>query len=204
VDAGTYDNEIGYELYVIEDDVENYLVQCHPGTVTINKRPAVIISDTQEQVYNGTALENGDYYQNGFIEGENVEVTVTGSQTDVGTSDNTFTYTAWEGTNLDNYDITATFGTLTVTRRPVTFTSASEEKTYDGTPLMNDNVTFPGDGLVSGDGFTFKVTGTQTEAGSSENTFTYTPNAGTNADNYDITTEFGTLKINPRSVTLTS
>ncbi|MDE6965956.1 MAG: hypothetical protein K2O94_03145, partial [Clostridiales bacterium] len=43
-----------------------------------------------------------------------------------------------------NYDITIDVGTLTVTKRPVTFTAGDCEKEYDGAPLVNtaaDNFT---------------------------------------------------------------
>ena len=45
------------------------------------------------------------------------------------------------------------------------------------------------------EGFTFTVTGTQTALGESENTFTWAAQDGTNPDNYEVTTVFGTLKV---------
>ena len=88
-------------------------------------------------------------------------------------------------------------GSVTITKRAVTLTSASASKTYDGTPLTNDEVTVSGDGFVMGQGATYSVTGSQTNAGESFNAFSYTLNKGTNADNYTITTHEGTLVVNP-------
>ena len=67
-------------------------------------------------------------------------------------------------------------------------------KEYDGTPLTNDTVT--AEGFVNDEGVTITVTGTQTEVGSSDNTFTYEPkDNNTNLSNYKITTQYGTLTV---------
>ena len=87
---------------------------------------------------------------------------------------------------------------LTITKCPVTLTSASDSKTYDGTPLTNDSVT--AEGFVGDEGVTTHVNGSQTDAGSSKNTFAkpaYEAKAGTDLNNYKITTEEGTLTVNP-------
>ncbi len=89
--------------------------------------------------------------------------------------------------------------TVLVEKRSVTLTSATEQKVYDGTPLENDDVTVTGDGFVSDEGAEYVVTGTQKYVGSSENTFTYELTDGTNADNYEITTEPGTLTVTNRT-----
>lgn len=91
----------------------------------------------------------------------------------------------------------------TITKRPVTLTSASGEKKWDGTALTNDTVTVsagegnPVGGFVTGEGATYNVTGSQTNVGSSDNTFTYTLNEGTKATNYEITQKTGTLTVKP-------
>ena len=86
-------------------------------------------------------------------------------------------------------------GALTVQPRSLTLTSASDQKGYDGTPLKNDAVSVSGDGFVAGEGAAYTVTGSQTYVGTSDNTFTYTLNANTKAQNYMITTEYGTLAV---------
>ncbi|MBQ6491022.1 MAG: hypothetical protein IJI88_01980, partial [Atopobiaceae bacterium] len=91
---------------------------------------------------------------------------------------------------------------VSVVKRKVTLTSADGEKDFDGTPLTKNeqaDVIVGGDGFVSGQGATYDITGTQTTAGSSENTFKYTLNEGTKASNYEIETVFGTLTVNPFS-----
>ena len=97
-------------------------------------------------------------------------------------------------TGIGNYEGTFT-RTYKINPRTVVLTSEGAEKEYDGTPLTNSNVTVSGDGFVEGEGATYNVTGSQTEAGESKNTFTYELKEGTLAGNYDISTEEGTLKV---------
>ena len=100
--------------------------------------------------------------------------------------------------------IEKTTATYTITKRPVTLTSASDEKVWDGTALTNATVTASAGegntvgGFVTGEGATYDVTGSQTNVGSSDNTFTYTLNEQTTkATNYDIETKNGTLTVKP-------
>lgn len=105
--------------------------------------------------------------------------------------------------NFNNVKFVVNDGSLTITKRNVTLTSASDEKEYDGTELTSGDVTVTGDGFVSGEGATWTVTGTITNVGSVENSFTYTLNEGTLADNYNITKVEGTLKITEKIPSVT-
>ena len=88
---------------------------------------------------------------------------------------------------------------VAITSRPVKLTSGSGNKKYDGEPLTNDSVTVgtkgEGTGFIDGEGVAIKVTGSQTDAGESDNTFDYTFNEGTNANDYWATTEYGKLVV---------
>lgn len=88
---------------------------------------------------------------------------------------------------------------VAITSRPVKLTSKGDNKKYDGKPLTNDTVTVEtkgeGTGFIDGEGVTIKVTGSQTDAGESDNTFDYTFNEGTNANDYWVTTKFGKLVV---------
>ena len=100
------------------------------------------------------------------------------------------------GNDVSNqFTVTPVDGKLEIIKRPVTLTSATDSKTYDGKALTNDKITVSGDGWVEGEGATYNVTGTQTLVGESENTFTYTLNKGTEAENYEIKTVYGKLTI---------
>ena len=82
-----------------------------------------------------------------------------------------------------------------ITPRTVKLTSGSDSKTYDGTPLTKHEV--KEDGFVKDDGATYEFTGSQTNVGTSDNTFTYALKDGTLASNYIITTEAGKLTVTP-------
>ena len=88
---------------------------------------------------------------------------------------------------------------VAITSRPVKLTSKGDNKKYDGKPLTNDTVTVEtkgeGTGFIDGEGVAIKVTGSQTDAGESDNTFDYTFNEGTNANDYWVKTELGKLVV---------
>ena len=244
----------------------------------ITPREYTVTTDSAEKPYDGTALTAGGRVNN-LADGETVTLKMTGSQTEVGSSNNTYSLT-WDGSaTVSNYthgtdsiglltvtpksiipsdtngievtkpadskydgkvhenkptvrdnktdktlvegtDYTLAYkgdttnvGTVTVTitgignytgshdvtyqitPRKVKLTSESDSNTYDGTPLVKHDVTVSEDGFADGEGATYSYTGTQTDAGSSENTFTYALKEGTLASNYAITTANGTLTV---------
>ena len=99
----------------------------------------------------------------------------------------------WYEETVDGMTIVSS-AKITVERCPLTFTSASATKAYDGTPLTASTVAATGL-LPMGEGFSFAVTGSQTIVGESQNVFTWTANEGTKAGNYNVTAVFGTLKV---------
>lgn len=182
-----------------EDVTSNYQISYDSGTLTITKRSVTLTSETANKVYDGTPLTKPEVTVtgDGFVTGEVTDIKATGTITDVGEVTNTITYNEGANFKADNYEITTTEGKLTITKRPVTLTSASDKKVYDGTALTNGTVNVGGDGFVEGEGATYNVTGTITNVGEANNTFTYTLNKGTKAENYEITEELGTLKVTP-------
>ena len=110
------------------------------GKLTVNKRDVTLTSDTPERKeYDGTPLASDkvDVSGDGFVAGEGVNISVTGSQLNKGTSDNTFTYSFKTGTKEANYNITTKFGKLIVDAVSaeviVTIKGHNDTKTYDGT-----------------------------------------------------------------------
>ena len=99
-------------------------------------------------------------------------------------------------TGIGNYA-----GSLTqsyqITPKPYTVTTVSGSKVYDGTPLEGASLegSFVG-GLVNDDDATFVVTGTQTEVGASDNTYTLEFVDEQMAKNYKLVKEdIGTLTV---------
>lgn len=61
-------------------------------TVKINKKALVITSGSAEREYNKQPLTNSEVTVSGLIEGEYITLMATGSQTEIGTTDNTVQY----------------------------------------------------------------------------------------------------------------
>ena len=96
-------------------------------TYKITKRSVTLTSATVSKVYDGSALTNTDITVSGdgFVEGEGASYEVTGSQTEVGNSANSFEYKLNENTLASNYNITKVVGTLTITAAPAPVTPAT-------------------------------------------------------------------------------
>ncbi len=110
--------------------------------------------------------------------------------------------TVWYVLSSPNYAAVTNSATVTIAKRRVTLTSGSANKVYDGAPVQNSDVNIAGDGFVSGEGATYNVTGSQTDVGTSENSFTYTLDDGTKAGNYEISTVNGTLTVTAADVSI--
>ena len=103
-------------------------------------------------------------------------------------------------TNFTNVEfVVEEDGKLTIEKRNVTLTSGSASKEYDGTPLTKDEVNVTSGSFADGEGATYDVTGTVTLVDNVKNTFTYTLNANTKAENYNITKVEGDLEITDRA-----
>ena len=103
--------------------------------------------------------------------------------------------TVWCEIAAPGYITQTNSATVTITKRAVTLTSGDANKVYDGTALTKHEVAAGGDGFAPGEGASYAFTGSRTNVGESENTFSYTLNEGTKADNYAITTVPGTLTV---------
>ena len=120
-DAGEYEELLVPNVTKIVDaknkDVTGYYdISYEDGTLTINKRSVTLTSETASKVYDGTPLAKPEVTVtgDGFVEGEGATYDVTGTITNVGETENKFTYTLNEGTKAGNYDITTKLGKLTI------------------------------------------------------------------------------------------
>ncbi|MBQ9870485.1 MAG: Ig-like domain-containing protein, partial [Eubacterium sp.] len=131
--------------------------------------------------------------------GENATTAPAAEQytTSIPTATDAGTYYVWymvKGDNTHN-DTKAASVKVSIAKRRVTLTSGTATKVYDGKALKNNKVTVSGDGWAKGEGATYKVTGSQTKVGKSNNKFSYTLKSGTDAKNYNIVTKTGTLTV---------
>ena len=90
---------------------------------SIAQKALTITADDASKVYDGTALTKSTYTNTALADGDNItSVTITGSQTNVGTSNNVPSAAVIKKGDIEvtaNYDITYLNGTLTVTKKTV-------------------------------------------------------------------------------------
>lgn len=185
----------------------NYTVKEELGKLEVTKSQAaiVIVPKGGKKTYDGTPLvsEGADAY--GLPAGFTCEATTKGSVTNMGSA--VAEIDTYAIKNADGKDVTDQFGnvstgfaTLLVTKRPVTVVSEDASKVYDGTPLTKHKAGVTEGSMVDGESFVYEFTGTQTVAGESANSFMISAGDGTNLDNYEITKQDGTLKVEPKGV----
>ena len=185
----------------------NYTVKEELGKLEVTKSQAaiVIVPKGGKKTYDGTPLvsEGADAY--GLPAGFTCEATTKGSVTNMGSA--VAEIDTYAIKNADGKDVTDQFGnvstgfaTLLVTKRPVTVVSEDASKVYDGTPLTKHEAGVTEGSMVDGENFVYEFTGIQTVAGESPNSFIISAGDGTNLDNYEITKQEGTLKVEPKGI----
>ena len=89
-------------------------------TLSVVEREVILTSASGAKFFDGTPIRRNNpatditVTGDGFVEGEGATYTITGVQTDVGASDNAFTYALNENTKAENYKITQVRGRLRV------------------------------------------------------------------------------------------
>lgn len=164
-------------------------------TLSITPRPITVKTATASFVYDATEQGDdtftlnytGDSSKNALGEGDTETHKVTGKITHVAQTTVNNTYEDLiikhgdkivyaKGAANNNYTVTDSLGKLTVTKRPLAISSASDSKIYDGTPLtahkLAEGVTYDGETAKTdvGDVVTVKYTGTITNVGKINNT----------------------------------
>ena len=196
--------------YTLKDGTKagNYTITKTEGTLKVtpvtDQVTVTIKGNTGSEKYDGNShkvtgytstFSNDLYTEANFKFSGKAEASRTDAgQTDMGLAVEQFTNTS---ANFTNVEFVVTDGYSKVEKRNVTLTSANDEKVYDGNALTNNKVTASVDGFAKGEGATYDVTGSQTDVGFSNNTFSYTLNKGTLASNYTIETKEGKLKVTP-------
>ncbi|MBQ3322130.1 MAG: InlB B-repeat-containing protein [Firmicutes bacterium] len=149
-------------------------------TGTWEETPKVKVTFTAKsatKTYDGTPLTESGVTVKGLPSGYTYEAKTIGTITNSGTAPNTVeSFVIYDADGKDvttTFDVTLNDGTLKVNKRNVTITSGDATKVYDGTALTNSKIDISGDGFVEGQEPMITVTGSQTEVGSSKNTFTW-------------------------------
>lgn len=168
-----------------------------PSQVAINVTP-----HGGSKVYDGKPLTSAGIDVDGLPAGFTLEAATKGSITDAGELLAEIDAPTIVIRNAAGEDVTAQFSNVTcgkaplvVTKRPVTVTSATDSKVYDGVALTKHEAMVTAGSLVEGESFGYDFTGAQTAVGTSDNTFTVKAGANTSLDNYEITQVNGTLTV---------
>ncbi|MBR3201431.1 MAG: InlB B-repeat-containing protein, partial [Mogibacterium sp.] len=222
--------------------------------LTIEPLPLTITTPSADKPYDGTALTKSEgatldhsYWTENIGgewtaaetaapgevtlgTGEKITFKVTGTQTPVGTSDNTYSI-EWGENKASNYKVSATLGTLEVTAGTISITVKDKESVYNGatqkgntlpesitgTGKTLENEQYKVEGLANGQ--VLKITGYTEASGKDVNTYTngsfegatVTVMSGAGEDAVDVTENYSTinktagkLTITPATVTVTA
>lgn len=201
------------------DVTANYFISVNYGTLTILKRDITFSSETGGWVYADSVFEEKGYSvtKGELAPGQTLNVIGGKTVKDYTPTpvSNVLTYEILHnGENVTaNYNVAEEWGTLTVKRRPVKITTADNEKIYDGAPLTSAGFTpeefSANSGLIST--HSAKVSGNKTEIVNASvekdrtlfriyDGFGYYASDVTS--NYEITYNYGTLKVLKRDITV--
>ena len=210
--VGTGDN---YISVIISDrngvDVTDYYqIEYDIGTLTVEPRPLEISAFNASKTYDGTPLVGSDWEiaSGSLAEGQTVQVTLSGTLTNVGQSICTPSATILDANGRDvsgNYTISCNSALLSVTKRHLALLSPSADKTYDGTPMAADGVTMSEGTLVDGQQIAVTNDTSILHAGEKENLFAatiYDENGQDVTANYEMAYVYGSLKVHPVRITV--
>lgn len=199
---------------------ESYDIEFKPGTLTVtnndkNSRKITITAGNASKVYNGTPLTQATFRIEGSTVGNDTinrgNIKTIGSITTVGKEENVVDPSTVQIMN-GNVNVTEAYtieykpGTLEVTKRPITFTGATDTHVYDGSLFANAGVSQTGT-LASGDSFTGAIvaTGMIKDVGEKPNPVGEVKIMNGDEDRtfcYDITKTPGTLTVTPAAASL--
>ena len=223
-EVGTAKNTIAYVRIFNDRDEEitsNFEIERKMGELTVVAKEEEIkpeltyISGSAEKIYDGRPLtnENCGLIKGDLLPGHTANITVTGSITNVGRTDNTYDVVIYDedGNDVtDQYVINKTSGTLVVNEKRITVIANSGEKIYDGSPLTDDGYKVTNsdrndrsDPIPTGHELVVSIIGSITDPGEIDNTImnvdVINQQGESVKDNFIITTKNGRLKVNEKS-----
>ncbi len=202
------DNVLSVEIETATatDVTSNYVITYEYGFLEVTPRTIVISTPGATKVYDGTPLTNDNWEltEGSLVLDHELTVTVTGTITEVGLTRNDFTYEIKDASSNDvslYYIVKENTGILEVEREKtlLVIQSNSDSKLYDGTPLTNSEwILFEGE-LLPNHTLDVVLTGTITNVGTTDNTFTYVV---LDENDVDVTTEFYDVQVSYGELTI--
>ena len=194
-----------------EKITENYDIEYIYGNLTEKKRAITISSYSGRHIYNGEEQTYAHFWvSNGSLGSGDVAYSYNpASLKNVGSTENTLEVRIYRPTGEEStlsYDISYTYGSLTIEKRSVTLKPKDVYKPYDALPLESDECEVGGGSLASGHRAEIKTSGSITVVGSFTNIITdfeiYDFENNVVTDNYKVTTQSGVLTVTQRNISI--
>ena len=202
IKAGTYPMNLAADQFTnTNDNYTQVTFIVTDGSLTIAPKSIVPTDDNgitvekpADTTYNGSEQRNKPVVKDSKTKATLVEGTdYTLAYTDA-TNAGTVTVTI---TGIGNYNGTVDTS-YEIKPKEYTVTTNTASKVYDGTALTASGKV---EGIVSGETYNFTITGTQTDVGSSDNTYTFEWNGTAKKSNYKLAKEsIGKLTVNKQSI----
>ena len=205
--VGTHENVLSIEKNAADLDEEytNYTFTVIPANFVITKSDALSIDAASvKEIYDGKHYAITDvkvYLNNKITEDATIEfwdglkwVSDSPSLKNVGKTEVKIRAT------LEGYEAVECTATIEITKRPVTLTSESATKEYDGEALTRPDVETAGMGFVEGEVNNIRATGSITEVGEVKNDIAFDAGSEFKEGNYEITYHYGVLKVTEKTV----
>ena len=219
-DIGSYENRFDIVATLNGADVtDNFDFKFNAGKIDITRRSLTISTGSDDKVYDGTPLSCDAPVYSGEVSGHTLSVSKPFSVTNVTSGEgvkNAIRYAITDESGADvtkNYEINYVDGTLKIEKRRISVTTADDGKEYDGVALENAGYTatwldgYAGntDGLCGSDILTVISSSSITQKGKVPNVCAYSLPLfdGANSNYELVATNYGTLEIKPKKVTVT-
>lgn len=203
----------------INDNYAN--IKLVDGKLTVTKRDITVTTGSATKAFDKTALTTkADDYSitsGSLVSGQKLTLTLSGTQTDPGSSKNTVKEGSLKISDEQGRDYTAYYnvtikeGTLEVTGVKVieiSIKATSAKKVYDGTELTANSYDVVSGALESGDTLVVEYSGSITNAGTVANKIVKVTAKDANGKDvtakYKISTQDGTLEITKAPLTVTA
>lgn len=220
VNAGDTQNLIRFAVWDGERDVtDNYSVFYDAGILHIEARPVSVTTGDGTWMYDGQFHASGQFTvaegneSEGLIKGHSASVSAPYSVRCAGSWENKAQISISDENQNDvtqNYDISYTYGTLEITKRPILLRSADNSWIFDGKAHSENGIQVSqnsGYDLAQGDTAKTIAVTQITYAGNAENIVqacVYDADGRNVTECYLISYEWGNLEILPRPITVTA
>ena len=188
----------------------NYNITCVKGLLTVTQREITVKSFDINETYNGMPFSSdpNDYTveKGELVAGQRLFLTINGTQTEAGVSQNTFKTLILDGEDNDvtsNYLVTEVFGTITISKQRIVVASKDASQIYNGMPLTQSEWEIKEGKIATNQELTVTCTGSIIDVGEQNNVFYYVIKDQSGRDvtyNYTVEKMHGVLTVTSRGL----